>query len=232
MAGSELQSLQLGDPLLDEYLAFVGARARRNTWLAVAFDLKVFFSVVGKPPAEVKTPDVLGFLTNQRSPRHGSAVVRLADGESGLAARTIARRMSSVRSLFDYLVVRGDTSLRTNPVPHGLAARQPGSRGRRGVPLIRTPRTLPRVVSPPDVDALLGALRTRRDRAMVEAMLFGGLRRCEVLGLRLADVNVGERRLFITEGKGGRQRIGSCRSPRASSPRWVRTSTMSDHAPR
>ena len=82
MVGSELQSLQLGDQLLDEYLAFVGARARRNTWLAVAFDLKVFFSVVGKPPTEVRTPDVLGFLTNQRRPRHGSAVVRLADGES------------------------------------------------------------------------------------------------------------------------------------------------------
>jgi site-specific recombinase XerD len=28
-----------------------------------------------------------------------------------------------------------------------------------------------------------------------------------VLGLRLADVNAGERRLFIAEGKGGRQRI-------------------------
>ena len=35
------------------------------------------------------------------------------------------------------------------------------------------------------VDALLGALRTARDRAMVLAMLLGGLRRCEVLGLRL-----------------------------------------------
>src|SRR5207249_8569006 len=85
----------------------------------LAFDLKVFFSVVGKPPAEVSTLDVLGFLTNQRSPRHGSAVVRLADGEAGLAARTIARRMSSVRGLYDYLVVRGDTSLRMNPVPPG-----------------------------------------------------------------------------------------------------------------
>jgi hypothetical protein len=40
VVGPELQSLQLGDPLVDEYLAFVGARARRNTWLAVAFDLK------------------------------------------------------------------------------------------------------------------------------------------------------------------------------------------------
>jgi integrase len=42
---------------------------------------------------------------------------------------------------------------------------------------------------------------------MVEAMLLGGLRRCEVLGLRLGDVNAGERRVFVSEGKGGRQRI-------------------------
>ena len=38
-------------------------------------------------------------------------------------------------------------------------------------------------------------------------MLLGGLRRCEVLGLRLGDVHPGERRVFIAEGKGGQQRI-------------------------
>jgi site-specific recombinase XerD len=42
---------------------------------------------------------------------------------------------------------------------------------------------------------------------MVEAMLLGGLRRCEVLGLRLEDVRPGEHRLFIADGKGGHQRI-------------------------
>ena len=42
---------------------------------------------------------------------------------------------------------------------------------------------------------------------MVEAMLLGGLRRCEVLGLRLPDLRPGERRVFVAEGKGGRQRI-------------------------
>jgi nucleobase:cation symporter-1, NCS1 family len=42
---------------------------------------------------------------------------------------------------------------------------------------------------------------------MVEAMLLGGLRRCEVLGLRLEDLKSGEHRLFIAEGKGGHQRI-------------------------
>jgi len=58
--------------------------------------------------------------------------------------------------------------------------------------LVRTPRTVPRILAPTEVDALL-ALRTGRDLAMVLAMLLGGLRRCEVLGLRLADVNAGER---------------------------------------
>jgi integrase/recombinase XerD len=63
------------------------------------------------------------------------------------------------------------------------------------------------VLSPVEVDRLLGALRTQRDRAIVLAMLLAGLRRCEVLGLRLRDVNPGERRLFVASGKGGRERI-------------------------
>jgi len=206
--GSELRVITLGHPMLDEYLAFVGARARFNTWLAIASDLKIFFEVVGKEPAAVGTDDVFAFLTAQRAPRQGSNVARLEDGEAGLAARTIARRLSSVRGLYSYLLVRDDTGVSRNPVPSSLAARRPGARrGKGGVPLIRTPRTLPRVLSPAAVDALRKALRSYRDRAMVDAMVLGGLRRCEVLGLRLEDVNAGQRRLFVAEGKGGRQRI-------------------------
>jgi integrase/recombinase XerD len=99
--GSELTSITLGHPLLDDYLVF--ARARSNTWLAIAWDLKVFFGVVGKPPAEVAVADVFTFLAAQRAPRRGERVVRLDDGEAGLAARTIARRLSSVRGLYAYL---------------------------------------------------------------------------------------------------------------------------------
>ena len=88
--------------------------------------------------------------------------------------------------------------------PRALAGR--AARPARGA-AIRTPRTLPRVLAPAEVDALRAALRTHRDRAMVDAMVLGGLRRCEVLGLRLEDLSAGERRLFVAEGKGGRQRI-------------------------
>lgn len=207
MEGGELVSITLGHPLLDEYLEFVAARGAMNTWLATAYDLKVFFEVVGKEPAQVTGVDVFAFLAEQRTPRRGEKVVRIEDGEAGLAARTIARRLSSVAGLFEYLLARGDAGVASNPVPRGLASRRPGRRGRGGLRLVRTPRTLPRVLSPAEVDALLSALRTHRDRAMVLAMLLGGLRRCEVLGLRLCDVNVGERRVHIACGKGGRQRI-------------------------
>jgi len=195
---------RLGNRLLDDYLDLVAARARPNTVLATAFDLKVFFEAVGKEPARVGGADVLAFIKQQRRPRRGAAVVRIEDGEAGLSARTIKRRLASVAGLFEYLIVRGDVE--RNPVPRGLATRSPG-RAVRGVPLIRTPRTLPRVIDPDQADALLAALRTHRDRAMVQAMLLGGLRRCEVLGLRLGDVHPGEKRLFIAEGKGAHQRI-------------------------
>jgi integrase/recombinase XerD len=174
--------------------------------LAVAYDLKVFFTEIVKKPADITTADVLAFIKAQRAPRRGARVVRLEDGEAGLSARTIKRRLASVSGLFDYLVARADAGVSANPVPRGLATR--GRRGRagvRGTPLIR--RTLPRVLAPADAEAFMGALRMQRDRAMVQVMLLGGLRRCEVLGLRLPDLHSGERRVFVAEGKGGRQRI-------------------------
>jgi len=208
MQGGEVASVVLGHHLLDGYLAFVAARARPNTLLAVGYDLKVFFTEVAKEPAGVTPADVLAFITAQRAPRRGPSVVRLEDGEAGLSARTIKRRLASISGLYAYLIARGDAGVTANPVPRGLATR--GRRGRpgvRGAPLIRAPRTLPRVIEPAEAEAFLAVLRTDRDRAMVQAMLLAGLRRCEVLGLRMADLHPGERRLFIAEGKGGRQRI-------------------------
>ena len=195
----------LGDPLVDRYLEFVAGRARPNTLRAAAFDLKIFFTVVPKPPLQVTPADVFEFLAEQRGDR---SVVRLADRESGLAARTIARRLSSVSGFCAYALARGDVGIERNPVPRGLSTRrQGGTRRSRQAPLVRVPRTLPTILSPADADRLVAALRTHRDKAMVAAMLFGGLRRCEVLGLRFVDVQVADRRVFIVEGKGGHHRV-------------------------
>ena len=193
--------VRLGHEQLDRYLEFVAARARPNTVLATGYDLKIFFSLVAKEPAVVTTADVLEFITAQRGDRK---VVRLADGESGLSARTIQRRLSSISGLFGFLLACGEVD--ANPVPRGLSNRK-RSRTERGTPLVRTPRTLPKILEPAEVDELIAACRRWRDRAMVEAMVLGGLRRMEVLGLRLTDLKFAERRVFIAEGKGGHQRI-------------------------
>jgi integrase/recombinase XerD len=196
--------VRLGVGLLDEYLEFLSGRCRPNTVLAVAYDLKVFFTVVGKAPRRVRSVDVLEFMTVQRA--GGDGRLQVADaGRPGVSARTLRRRLSSVSGLYGFLLVRGDVTV--NPVPRGLPTRRERQRPGQGVPLVRAPRMLPRILDPAEVDALTAALRMHRDRAMVAAMVLGGLRRCEVLGLRLADLRFGERRLFIAEGKGGHQRL-------------------------
>jgi hypothetical protein len=47
---------RVGVPLADAYLEFLGGRCRPNTVRAAAYDLKVFFLVVGKPPEQVPGP--------------------------------------------------------------------------------------------------------------------------------------------------------------------------------
>lgn len=203
LVGASGEQISLGHPLIDEYLELVRARARRNTLLATAYDLKVFFEVVEVDPLEVTVADLLAFVKAQR---HGSSstVVRI-DGSAGLALSTIKRRLSTLSGFYAYLVATD--RLDRSPVLSGLATRASTRRGRRGVPLVRAVRPLPRILEPDEVSALLRALRKWRDRAMVEAMVLGGLRRAEVLGLRLEDLRPGERRVFVADGKGGHQRL-------------------------
>ena len=72
--------------------------------------------------------------------------------------------------------------------------------------MIRAPRRLPRILSPAEVDALIAALRTARDRAMVWLMLLGGLHLKTGPGPAACDVHPGERRVFVT-GMGGHERV-------------------------
>jgi integrase/recombinase XerD len=205
--GDAVEGWVVGHPLVDDFLQFAGGRARPNTVRAYAHDLKTFFSVVVMDPVDVRAQDVFGFITAQRSARAGAEnVARISDGGSGLSSATIRRRLAAVSAFYGYLIARGDVGVETNPVPRGLPTRRRRRDG-RGLPLVRGVRRLPRILEPAEVAVLMAALRTQRDRAMVQAMLLGGLRRCEVLGLRLEDLRLGEWRVFIADGKGGHQRL-------------------------
>jgi integrase len=143
------QSYRVGHELVDEFLEFIAARARPNTVKAYAHDLKIFFTVVAKEPAEVTSRDVLGFVTQQRRGSAGAEnVVRITNGSAGLSAATIKRRLAAVSALYGYLMVRGDAGVSANPVPRGLPTRQRRRNGPKVVPLVRGVRRLPRILGP------------------------------------------------------------------------------------
>jgi site-specific recombinase XerD len=126
------------------------------------------------------------------------------------------RRVAAVRGLFEFAVTIGVRA--DNPVPaarrsSGLRTKQRGllghvgpGRTRSGGRLVRQPNLLPEALEPDDVAVFLSDLRTLRDRAITLLMLLGGLRSAEVRSLRLADVDMGLRRVRVT-GKGGKERI-------------------------
>ena len=86
--------VRIGIPLADVYLEFLGGRCRPNTVLAAAYDLKVFFTVVARPPDQVRPADVLAFITAQRTGRADvQGVLQPVDGgPGGVSAATVRRR--------------------------------------------------------------------------------------------------------------------------------------------
>jgi integrase/recombinase XerD len=66
---------------------------------------------------------------------------------------------------------------------------------------IKLPKALPRAMDPVDVKRLLATVHDVRDRAMILVMLRTGLRIGEVLGLKVADLQMADRKVLIYEGE-------------------------------
>ncbi len=198
----------------------VGRAFAAATVRAYAYDVLSFARFCqgrGLRLAEVAPVDLfdwVGWQTAGARPRSGAvvAMVRYA----GATPASVNRRVAAVRALFEYLVMCGDRA--ENPVPaprrgQGLRAKSRGvlghlgpGRRRVGGRLVRSPRRLPESLDRDEVAAFLVNLLTHRDRAIVLAMLLGGLRAGEVRRLRLADVDVALRRVRVV-GKGNRERV-------------------------
>lgn len=206
----QLVRLSLGIPEVDNYLEFLKWRCQPNTWLNYANDLKIFFNLVDKPVAEVTPADIFEFIRRQKEsphPRRSANVLTFPDGGPGLSNRTVKRRLCALSNLYAYLIVRGDMGIERNPVPSGLAIRgRAGKPATKEAPLLRTSSSVPQVISPEEIERFMGSLRTSRDKAMVLLMTLGGLRKAEVVGLTLADVQVGKRQVVVRHGKGDRPR--------------------------
>jgi len=183
---------------------------------AYAYDLVNFLRFLagrGSGLAGVVATDFFDYLQWQsEAARPGSRVVVRLDRRRGAAPSMMNRRIAAVRGLFEYPVIAGVRP--ESPVPagrrsSGLRAVRRGMLGhldtgrpRGGGQLVRAERRLPESLDPSEVAAFTAGLSTSRDRALVLLMLLGGLRAAEVRGLRLADVDMGLRRVrvLITPG--------------------------------
>jgi site-specific recombinase XerD len=66
---------------------------------------------------------------------------------------------------------------------------------------LRVPEFLPRAIAPGDVRKLLGAIEKTRDRALLLVLLRTGMRIGELLGLKMRDLDIRERKIHIYEGE-------------------------------
>jgi len=66
---------------------------------------------------------------------------------------------------------------------------------------LSVPDLLPRAIAPDDIRTLLGSIKETRDRALILVLLRTGMRIGEVLGVRMRDLDVLERKIHIYEGE-------------------------------
>jgi len=179
---------------IDAFLEMMAAErgAARNTLDAYRRDLQDFdqyLTRAGKTLVDVRPRDLAAYLK--------------AIADSGLAAASRARRLSSIRQLYRFLIAEGHVT--DDPTP-GFAGP-------------RRQRPLPKVLSIAEVDALLdtaarrieGAtgrerFRALRLKALLETLYATGMRVSELVELP-RNVLDGDERVLTIRGKGGRERL-------------------------
>ena len=154
-----------------------------NTLNAYRTDLAAFEGWLGKkkrPLDAVTRAELLGYLA--------------ANVRQGLSPRSSARRLSTLRRFYRYLL------------REGLIGEDPTAD-------VRSPslgRPLPKSITEASVEKLLGAPPETtlgvRDRAMLETMYASGLRVSELVALALNELDLTTGLVRVT-GKGGKERI-------------------------
>jgi integrase/recombinase XerD len=174
------------DTLVDRFLTHLAVErgASPNTVRAYSADLQRYLEW-----AERNGVDPIGL--NHRQMRRYLAELDRA----GYARRTVARRLSAIRSLFAFLVAEG------------LTASDPSS-------VLLTPKIpsrLPRIVPTDVLDTMLGAPDEstptgRRDAAILELLYATGARVSELAGLTLGSLDLAQGQLTLM-GKGSKERL-------------------------
>ncbi len=172
---------------IDDYLAFVAVEKglSSQTLDAYSFDLNEFSSFVSKlgckHPEQVGTRHVLKWLAQLRA--------------KGISPRSCARKLSSLRGFFRYMLIENRISASPTAVVGNPKV------GRK-LPTVLTAEEVTRLLQQPDIAKPTGL----RDKAILEILYSCGLRVSEAAGLQMSQINL--RSGFIKiKGKGNKERI-------------------------
>jgi len=178
----------MDDQLIDSFINYLRATKTKseNTTKAYAEDLSQFLEYLKQK--ELSEPVLLnvnhlhirGFLAHLKSKE--------------LSKRTVARKLSTLRSFYKYLTVQG-------LVKENVA---------KSVHAPKTSKKLPLFLYPQEIEALLDAPENDvlgiRDRAILELLYATGMRVGELVSLKTSDINFGANYIVVF-GKGSKERI-------------------------
>ncbi len=161
-----------------------------RTRKAYLYDLRRFADFVRDQTGSPRLPA----LSQVEKEAISAYLVHLREG-LGYRPSTLSRSISSIRVFFDFCVEQG--WLEESPA-HGISSpKRP-----RKLPVYLIEKELRALFDAPDVATVQGL----RDRAMLIAMAFCGLRLQELVGLSVGDVDFESRTLRVL-GKGSKERL-------------------------
>jgi len=178
----------MDDTLIDSFINYLRATKTKseNTTKAYAEDLSQFLEYLKQKKLSepvlinINHLHIRGFLAHLRDRK--------------LSRRTVARKLSTLRSFYKYLTVEG-------LIKQNIA---------KAVHAPKTSKKLPLFLYPQEIEALLSAPKRDilgiRDKAIMELLYATGMRVGELVLIKTSDINFGANYIIVF-GKGSKERV-------------------------
>ncbi len=181
------------EKILNEYLDYLKFEKDASTHTSKNYlaDLRQFSKYLGAKHPTIAT----GGKPSLSKIDHNIIRGYLSDLFGKNSPASIARKLASLRSFFNFWIKKGQIS--SNPA--------------KEVATPKVPKRLPKFLTVDEMASLLNGpkdsdILSLRDKAMMEVMYASGLRVSELVGLNLEDVNLGEGVVRVL-GKGRKERM-------------------------
>ena len=177
----------INDNIIESFLSHLTLERRlsRNTIDAYRKDLERFNGfldeIYGIDLATASRVSIIAFINSERS--------------KGISARTVSRRMSALRTFYNYLV--NQKIITSTPIDEIDSPRMSSN-----LYEILSQNEIGKLLSSPDVSDDEGL----RDRAILELMYGTGIRASELIDLKLGDL-IKEEKVIKVTGKGSKTRF-------------------------